>query len=284
MISCADRRLLAFLVAVMGAAATFVPAMAAPIVMYSTSFSAGEGYTINSPIAGQNGWATYEPSPGGGGSATVAQDPANAAFQSLRLVTGTDSIYAYPANYGAAFTTAANAGYTRLVSLVDMYLPSGQTASTSAFLGSVVYNDTYGKILTGFLVNADTGAVFLEGYYDNNGTLETGFFDTGETLGFDQWVTVGLVWDQVTGLFGVQLNNQLSYALGAAAGETAFETDIYTLLLDPGTPPATAYFDNLTVTAVPEPATGWLAAVAAGTLGWVGWRRRRAGTADGTRA
>lgn len=237
-------------------------ASAETVTLYSTSFEASQGFTLGE----LNGQQTWETSPGAGFATVVDNAPAIIpGSRVLRVQSGTDANadfrFAFPAGFSPAWTNAVGTNTASLVSFVEMYLPSGQ--QTPAVLGAEVYDDTFDKILVGFLVNADTGEVFLEGYYDNAGAVDNYLFPTGQFLGFDEWVQVGMVWNSSTGAFSVAWKDQLITQIGAGAGSLPRELD---LVADRNgsTLSSIAFFDNVEVLAVPVPEPGTIVPVAFG--------------------
>lgn len=251
------------------AAATISSAASAGLI-YSTDFN---NYNLGD-INGQNGWTTYDPtSTGGGGGFANIVAGGNNGTKGLQFNSGTSASfsprYAWPANYGTAWSAEAAAGNTQLVVSVDMKLNSG-TAST-ARLGAVSYDLSGSKILGGFYVQQGTGMVYMLGYYNNAGTLNNFAFSTNVTLAYDTWTTFTTTWDSVTGRFTLSWGSNSFFVDGAGAGLVADETDFYNTR-NGGTVAASATFDNLSISAIPAP--GALALL--GVAGLTGGRRRRA--------
>lgn len=257
------------------------PAQADVTTLLYTSFEASEGFVLGN-LNGQQGWTTDRQSGGVGYTNVISNAPAGfVGSRAISLVSGTDSStsprFVYPAGFSDAWTTAMNGGDGDLISFVDIYLPSGQ--SSTARIGSYVYDTTFSKVLVGFEVQANTGDVYMRGYYDNGGTLGNFLFGTGGTkLGFDQWVTVTSIWQKSTGYFSVRWADNEFFDFGAGAGSTPEEFDFYAGR-NGSTLPATAYFDDVYVAAVPvpEPSTFVLASVAMTAIAFRTWRRRSPG-------
>lgn len=250
----------------------------ADTVIYSTGFDTAQGY-VAGDINGQNGWSTYEPGAGGGYANVTLSAPAGfSGTGALNLNTGIDANtsprYAWPTGYGTTFASLVGAGAYGLYTENLMYLASGQTSA--ARMGLANFDSTGAKILSGYLVQANTGAVYLLGYYNNAGTLNNYLFSTGQTIGFDQWVNFTTTWDTTTGRFTLGWGSNSFYVDGAGAGSNAEETDFYGTR-NSSTVASGAYFDNLevgTLSVVPEPATAALAGLGLGAM--LVARRRRA--------
>lgn len=238
-------------------------------VIYATDFSEFALGDIN----GQNGWATYDPTftSGGGNFANVVADGASGkGVQFLSGTGGTSSPrYAWAPGYGSQWQAEALAGNRTLSVSVDMKLSSG--AASTARIGVITFDDSGAKILGGFYVEQSTRRVYMLGYYNNAGTLGNFAFNTGVTLALDTWTNFVTEWDSVTGRFTVAWGANAFYVDGAGAGSNADETDLYATR-NGSTVSASAYFDNLSVSAVPAP--GALALL--GAAGLAGARRRRA--------
>lgn len=239
-------------------------------VISSTDFSNFNVGDVN----GQNGWATYDPTntAGGGNFATISSSgPAGSSGNVLRFDSGTSGTssprYAWGSNFGAAFTAEAAAGNTTFVAQTSMFMASGQTST--ARQGMVTFDASGAKILTGFYVQANTGIVYLLANFNNAGTVNNFLFNTNVTIGFDQWVNFTTTWNQTTGRMEVAWGANAFYVDGAAAGSVADETDYYNTR-NGSTVSSTAYFDNLTIGAVPAP--GALALL--GVAGLASRRRR----------
>ena len=253
-------------------AATAVASAASAGVIYSTGVDTSEGYTFGD-INGQNGWSTFQPGAGGGFANVTGSAPSGFGGDgALQFNSGTDANtsprYAGGPTYDAAWQNEVANGNTIHYTTVSMYLGSGQ--NSTARLGSVTFDSTGTKILSGFYVQANTGAVYMLGYYNNAGTLNNFAFNTNATIGFNQWVTFTTTWDSVTGQFQVFWGSNGFYVNGAGAGSVASETDMYNTR-NGSTTAATAYFDNLEIGAIPGP--GALALL--GVAGIVTGRRRR---------
>lgn len=237
-------------------------------VIYATDFSEFSLGDIN----GQNGWATYDPTytTGGGNFANVVSG--GVSGNGVQMLAGTSAAgsprYAWAPNYGSQWQTEAANGNTTLSVSLDMKMASG-TAST-ARIGAVSYDVTGAKILGGFYVQQGTGAIYMLGYYNNAGTLGNYAFNTNVTLAMDTWTNFVTTWNASTGRFTLTWGANSFYVDGAGAGSVADETDFYATR-NGGTVAATAYFDNLSISAVPAP--GALALL--GAAGLVGSRRRR---------
>jgi len=241
----------------------------ATVVFSSTDFSSFTAGDVN----GQNGWTTYDPTftTGGGNFATIGSGPAGSSGNTLRFDSGTGGTssprYAWGSAFGSAFSAAAAAGDTTFVAQTSMYMASGQTST--ARQGMVTFDSSGAKILTGFYVQANTGIVYLLANYNNAGTINNFAFNTNVTIGFDQWVNFTTTWNQTTGRMEVAWGANAFYVDGAGAGSIADETDYYNTR-NGSTVSSTAYFDNLTIGAVPSP--GALALL--GLAGLAGRRRR----------
>jgi len=255
------------------AASTVASFASASVTFYSTGFEAPSFATGD--VNGQSGWTTYDPTftTGGGNFASVTTG-APAGFggsQALRFDSGTSATssprYAWGPAYGSLFSAAASAGDNVLVAQTSMYMASGQTST--ARQGMVTFDLSGSKILTGFYVQANTGLVYLLANYNNAGTINNFAFNTNVTIGYDQWVNFTTTWNQATGRMEVFWGANAFYVDGAAAGSVADETDYYNTR-NASTVASTAYFDNLTIGAVPAP--GALALL--GLAGIVGRRRR----------
>lgn len=236
-------------------------------VIYSTGFNASEGYVVGN-LNGQQGWTTYQPAAGtGSAAASVTADGR------MQMNSGTSSAesgrYAWHGNYGAQFDVERAAGNTRLYTTVEMNVARSQTSVGR--IGLVNYDLTGTKILSGFYVQVNTGAVYMLGWYNNAGTQGNYAFNTGAFLTFDTWTTMSTTWDSDTGRFQVFIGSTGYYVDGAAAGATADETDFYATR-NSGTIAGSALFDNLEV-GTTTPAPGALALL--GVAGLVGGRRRR---------
>lgn len=250
----------------------------ADTVIYSTGFDSAEGFGAGD-INGQNGWSTYQPGAGGGYANVTLSAPAGfSGTGALSLNTGIDvntsPRYAWPTGYGTTFTSLVGSGAYGLYTENLMFMPSGQ--SSVARVGLVNYDSTGSKILSGYYVQANSGAVYMLGYYDNAGTLNNFAFNTGATIGFDQWVNFSTTWDANLGRFTVAWGSNSFYVDGAGAGSTAEETDFYGTR-NGSTVASLCYFDNLevgTLSVVPEPASAALVVLSLGGLLVV--RRRNA--------
>ena len=238
-------------------------------VIYATDFSEFSLGDIN----GQNGWSTYDPSfPSGGGNFTnvVSGGAAGNGVQMFSGTSGTSSPrYAWAPGYGSQWQAETLAGNTTLSVSVDMKLSSG--SASTARIGVITFDSTGAKILGGFYVQQSTGAVLMLGYYNNAGTLNNFAFATGVSVALDTWTTFVTEWDSVTGRFTLSWGDNSFYVDGAGAGSIAEETDLYATR-NGSTVSANAYFDNLSISAVPAP--GALALL--GAAGLAGARRRRA--------
>ena len=245
----------------------------ASVTFYSTGFEAPDFTTGD--VNGQAGWSTYDPTftTGGGNFASVTTS-APAGFggsQALRFDSGTGATssprYAWSPSFGSQFTTAAAAGDNILVAQTSMYMASGQ--SSTARQGMVTFDSTGSKILTGFYVQANTGLVYLLASYNNAGTIGNFAFNTNVSIGYNQWVNFTTTWNQTTGRMEVFWGTNSFYVDGAAAGSTADETDFYATR-NGSTISATAFFDSVTVGAIPTPG----AVALLGLAGLVSRRRR----------
>ena len=245
----------AFLGAVAAAAVATAASAQSSTMIYQTGFNSSEGY-VAGDINGQNGWSTYQPTAGSGyASVTFTAPPGFEGDGAFRLDSGinasTSPRYAWPGGYGATWDgLVASQGYDTLQVTTSMYLGSGSTST--ARLGLVNFDSTGTKILGGFYVQANTGIVYMLGYYNNAGTLNNYAFNTGVTLGYDQWTEVTTTWNRTTGRFELYWGENGFYVDGAGAGSTADETDFY--VTRNGSAISTlAYFDNLRIEAVPAP-------------------------------
>ncbi len=242
-------------------------------ILYSTGFDASEGYFAGD-INGQNGWSTFQPVAGSGYANVTFGAPAGfSGTAALQLNTGINANesprYAWPAGYGATF---ASLGAYGLLTRNMMYLPSGQTSV--ARMGLVNYDTTGSKLLAGYYVQADTGAMRLLGYYNNGGTLANYAFTTGATLPFDQWTEITTFWDGQSGRLTVSWGANSFFVDGAAAGSIADETDFYGTR-NGSTLAATSYFDNLSmVVVIPEPSSLALVLTGLAIGGWLMRSRR----------
>jgi len=239
-------------------------------VLYSTDFS---GFSLGG-INGQNGWTTYDPTftTGGGTFASVVNNAPSNTGNALRFDSGTGATtsprYAWGPNFGTQFSADAAAGNNVLVAQTSMYMASGSTST--ARQGMVAFDSTGAKILTGFYVQANTGIVYLLANYNNAGTINNFAFNTNVTIGYNQWVDFTMTWNQASGRMEVAWGANAFYVDGAGAGSVADEVDYYNTR-NGSTVATTAYFDNLTISAVPAP--GALALL--GVAGLAGARRRR---------
>jgi len=239
-------------------------------VLYSTDFS---GFSLGG-INGQNGWTTYDPTftTGGGTFASVVNTAPSNAGNALRFDSGTGATqsprYAWGPNFGTQFSAEAAAGNNIFVAQTSMYMASGSTST--ARQGMVAFDSTGAKILTGFYVQANTGIVYLLANYNNAGTINNFAFNTNVTIGYNQWVDFTMTWNQASGRMEVAWGANAFYVDGAGAGSVADEVDYYNTR-NGSTVATTAYFDNLTISAVPAP--GALALL--GVAGLAGARRRR---------
>jgi len=256
---------------IVGQAQNFTP-------IYSTGFDTSQGYAAGN-VDGQNGWDTYQPSSTVGFASVTMSAPAGfTGTGALSLTSGTSASTsprsAWPPSYESTFSAQVTAGATQHVSQVSMYLPSGSTST--ARLGLVTYATQNNKILGGFFVQANTGTMYMIGYYNNAGTLNNFTFNTNAQFGYDTWNTVTTTWSPTTGRFELFWGAYGFYVDGAAAGSIAKETDFYATRNNSSTA-ATAYFDNLrigTYSPVPEPST-YAALSALGLVGFGLWRRAR---------
>jgi len=234
-------------------------------IIYSTGFNASEGYVVGN-LNGQQGWETYQPVAGAGAASITADgrvqvNSGTSANESPR--------YAWHGNYGAQFEVERAAGNTRLYTTVEMNVARAQTSAGR--IGIVNYDLTGTKILSGFYVQVNTGAVYMLGWYNNAGTSGNYLFNTNTVLTFDTWTTMTTTWDSDTGRFQVFIGSTGFYVDGAAAGATADETDFYATR-NGSTIAGSALFDNLEV-GTTTPAPGALALL--GVAGLAGARRRR---------
>jgi len=261
--------------AFLGCMVTAVVASAASaqttVSIYSTGFDSSQGYTAGD-INGQNGWATYEP--GGGSAYANVTFTAPAGFSgdgAMAMDSGTSGTtsprYAWPGLYDSTWGSLVSQGFNKLVTRNQLYIGSGST-STARF-GLVNFDSSGTKILSGYYVQANTGTLYMLGYYNNAGTLNNFAFNTGLTLGFNEWVEVTTTWDATTGRFEVFWGTNGFFVDGAGAGSSASETDFY-VTRNGSTVATTAYFDNLNIEAVPAP--GAIALL--GLAGLAGRRRR----------
>ena len=244
--------------------------------IYATGFEPSQGFTAGD-INGQNGWATYQPGAGSGYANVTLSAPAGyTGLGAFQLNTGVDGNtsprYAWPAGYGATFSSHVAGGAIGLYSKVSMLLPGAQTSA--ARMGVVNFDSTGAKILGGFYVQASTRAIYMLGYYNNSGTLNNYAFNTGVTLASDQWVDFRTAWNRDTGRFTLTWGSNSFYVDGAGAGSTAEETDFYGTR-NGSTLGAVSYFDNLEVGSytVPEPSTAGLLALGIGAMALL--RRRQ---------
>ena len=236
-------------------------------IIYSTGFNASEGYVVGN-LNGQQGWETYQPAAGTG--SPVASITADGRVQMNSGTSASESgRYAWHGNYGAQFDVERAAGNTRLYTTVEMNVARAQTSVGR--IGLVNYDTTGTKILSGFYVQVNTGAVYMLGWYNNAGTAGTYAFNTNTFLTFDTWTTMTTTWDSDTGRFQVFVGSTGFYVDGAAAGATADETDFYATR-NAGTIAGSALFDNLEI-GTTTPAPGALALL--GVAGLAGARRRR---------
>ena len=255
-------------------AAAALASVSSAAIYYSTGFNTSEGF-VTGDVHGQNGWSTFDPTftTGGGNFATVTGS-APAGFEgdgALRFDSGIGATssprFAWGPNFGAAFAADAAAGNTTFVAQTSMYLASGSTST--ARIGMVTFDTTGAKFLTGFYVQANTGAVYLLANYNNAGTIGNFLFNTNQFVGFNQWVNFTTTWNQTTGRMEVFWGTNSFYVDGAAAGSTADETDFYATR-NGSTISATAFFDSVTVGAIPTPG----AVALLGLAGLVSRRRR----------
>ena len=262
----------AFLGALVAAGVTAMATAQSSSTIYQTGFNSGEGY-VAGDINGQNGWSTYQPTAGTGyASVTFTAPPGFEGDGAFQLDSGINSStsprYAWPGTYGATWDSlVASQGYDTLRVTTSMYLGSGSTSA--ARLGLVTFDSTGTKILGGFYVQANTGILYMLGYYNNAGTLNNYAFNTGVTLGNNQWIDVTTTWNRTTGRFEVLWGANGFYVDGAGAGSSADETDFY-VTRNGSTISTPAYFDNLRIEAVPTPG----AVALLGLAGLVGRRRR----------
>lgn len=256
---------------IVGQAQNFTP-------IYSTGFDTSQGYAAGD-VDGQNGWDTQQPTSVAVFASVTMSAPAGfTGTGALSLTSGTASAtsprYAWPPSYGSTFSAQVTAGATQHVSIVSMYLPSGSTST--ARLGLITYDTTGTKILGGFYVQANTGYLYMLGYYNNAGTYNNFSFNTNNKLAYDTWSTVTTTWNPTTGRFEVFWGANGFYVDGAAAGSIADKTQFYATR-NGGVTAATAYFDNLSIgtySPVPEPST-YAALSALGLVGFGLWRRAR---------
>lgn len=238
-------------------------------VIYATDFSE---FAVGD-ISGQNGWSTYDPTftSGGGNFANVVSG--GLTGNGVQMLSGTASTssprYAWAPGYGSQWQAETLAGNNELSVSVDMKLSSG--SASTARIGVITFDSTGTRILGGFYVQQNTGAVYMLGYANNAGTLNNFAFNTGVTLALDTWTTFVTTWNASTGEFFVEWGTNAFVVAGAGAGSIADETDLYATR-NGSTVQASAYFDNLLITAVPAP--GAIALL--GAAGLVGTRRRRA--------
>jgi len=266
-------KIFAFLGCMTAAAVASMASAQSSTTIYSTGFNSGEGY-VAGDINGQNGWTTYQPGAGSGyANVTFTAPPGFGGDGALQINSGTDAStsprYAWPTGYGSTWDSlVASNGYDTLRVKTSMYLASG--SASTARLGLVSFDSTGSKILSGFYVQQSTGVLYMLGYYNNAGTLNNYAFNTGVTLGFNSWVDITTTWNRATGRFEVFWGSNGFYVDGAGAGSTADETDFY-VTRNGSAISTTAYFDNLSIEAVPAPG-----AIALLGLAGLAGRRRRA--------
>jgi hypothetical protein len=216
--------------------------------LYSTSFETSQGYTSGVSAAGIDGWAAGS---GSGSGQTASTDYASAGTQSLKFTytggTFASVRHALP-TFGANAVTISS----------DIYVPSGNGAdrlfglylssSATGTLGSTVLGlsiGSNGAVRAGKTWSATYGAATI-------GTAATGSFA-------DRWLNISLTFDPATFVGTTTIS-------GFGAGQSAI-TSSFTAVTAPlninvdadyltsASAAGTAYFDNLSVSAVPEPAS-----------------------------
>lgn len=244
-------------------------------VLYQTGFGAKEGY-VQGDISGQLGWTTF---PAAGVASVTFTPPAGGSGGALAFSGGgagnpsNSARYAWPQAYGSAFEAASAAGEVVLTNSTSIYVASG--SSSTVRVGAATFDATGTRFLTGFFVQANTGAVTLIAYSVSGGTVNNFIYNTGRSIALNAWTTISTSWDRWTGrasISFVSTTGAFSGGVnGASVGSIADETD-FVSLNNNSTTAATVFFDNLEVT-TSVPAPGALSIL--GLAGVFGSRRRR---------
>lgn len=220
-----------------------------------------EGYSLGA-LNGQDGWGTSSfmagNMPGGSGTADIVTGAGEQTLgnQSLRL--HVDDVVGDTINIDLPFADLVAAGYTEVTASMDIYRENDGWNSNLWYWGAG-NNPTYGL------------------QWDASGsatTLPVGFGGAGTATVLDGWATLSVTWNFVTGdaigdyngLHTVLANDPTSYN-----EFNGWHMHLIRENADPGRGAETLWIDNLTVTAIPEPAT--LALFGIGALAML--RRRK---------
>jgi hypothetical protein len=248
------RAIFTFLIATI-ALATFPSSASAAVVLFETSYEAPE-YNLGA-LSGQNGWIDYEFA--SFGNQVVNSGPARSGSQSLRL--------GKLAGQGPYGTTQRSGPFSTSLPQVIVEHSIYLEGTTGWNLGPGDY--TQGSPIAVY----GPGDVFISQFSVFQG-LNVQFASVDVPITTDTWLDLKLVLDFPTQTASGYLNGTFigTEAFANPASEIAL-LEVYGLMgfTTPGPSPS-FYFDDLRVTAVPEPGSAFLLA---GTVFALGFRRLR---------
>jgi hypothetical protein len=240
------------------ALATFSSSASADVVLFETSYEAPE-YNLGA-LSGQNGWIEYEFADFG--NQVVDSGPARSGSQSLRL--------AKLAGQGPYGTTQRSGPFATSLPQVVVEHSIYLEGATGWNLGSNDYTQAAPIAVYG------PGDVFISQFAVFQGS-NVQFASVDVPITTDTWLDLKLVLDFPTQTASGYLNGTLigTEPFANPASQISL-LEVYGLMgfNTPGPSPA-LYFDDLRVTAVPEPGTAGMLLAGAGFIAvWVGRRRR----------